>query len=246
MWGLRHKESGEIRAFFMHCPKTSGTRILRYVTETYGDEYEFKAIDTMYAEDSVLQRSLGERQFILPKSPVENHSHLTLGQAFYMYPNLKSYIERKNIDVFTMVRNPYDRFVSCLRFIPNLMISDFDATNEGSAVERLGLHNFNYYYTTLALQPQYLYSYADESDTKPYARIIHLEKVTGTKYEVTNGIEVDFTEKTWTNEHARQEISENTRHVPYWIPKFELDEGTRKFVEWFYAEDFKRIAGIAQ
>lgn len=245
MWGLRHKESGEIRAFFMHCPKTSGTRILRYVSKTYGDEYEFKAIDTMYREDSVLQRSIGEYQFILPKSPVENHSHLTLGQAFHMYPNLKSYIERKNIDVFTMVRNPYDRFVSCVRFIPNLMISDFVNLGQ-SAVDRLGLNDFNYYYTTLALQPQYLYSHISPSSTQPYARIIHLEDVTGSKYEVTNGIEVDFTERDWTNEHARQEIIENTRDVPFWISHFELDEGTRRFVEWFYAEDFKRLfAGLA-
>ena len=151
MWGLRHKDTGNISAFFMHIPKTSGTRVLRYISNVYADEYEFKNILDMYNEDRVLHESIGGEPD--PRHihfPIENHAHITLDQAFCLYPKLKEYINTNNIDVFTIIRDPYERFVSQVRFIPSLMISDFykrgDNTN---LLEQLDSHWFHFYYTNL-------------------------------------------------------------------------------------------------
>ena len=242
MWGLRHKETGNISAFFMHIPKTSGTRVLRYISKYYADEYEFKNILDMYNEDRVLHESIGgEPDPRHVHFPIENHAHITLDQAFCLYPNLKQYIADNNIDVFTIVRDPYERFVSCLRFIPTLMISDFAMVGKPK-YEQLESHWFHHYKTNEMLMSQSPYVFEKEEDTTPYTRVLYLEEITGTKYEVTKGVTVDFTEKTWSNEHANREIEkENTWTVPFYIPKFELDEGTRDFVKWFWKDDFEKL-----
>jgi hypothetical protein len=64
-----------------------------------------------------------------------------------------------------------------------------------------------------------------------------LDEVKDTKYEVTKGFEVDFSKQTWSNEEVNSEIGE----VPFSIPKFTLDEGTRNFVKWLYKDDFRLL-----
>lgn len=245
MFGIRNKKTREILAFFMHIPKTSGSHIIQQIQDS-SDDYDIINIRMMYDEDNgELRKSIGGHADPRHEHfPIENHAHLTLDQAFCLYPKLKEYINTHNIDVFTIIRDPYERFVSQVRFIPSLMISDFDKRGKNkNLLERLDSHWFHFYYTNLIFEPQWKWCYENSNDENPYTRIIRLDEVKDTIYEVTKGFEVDFSQNTWSNEEVNSEIGE----VPFSIPKFTLDEGTKNFVKWLYKDDFRLLfAGIAQ
>ena len=110
-------------------------------------------------------------------------------------------------------------------------------------LEQLDSHWFHFYYTNLIFEPQWKWCYENSNDENPYTRIIRLDEVKDTIYEVTKGFEVDFSQNTWSNEEVNSEIGE----APFSIPKFTLDEGTKQFVKWLYKDDFRLLfAGIAQ
>ena len=234
MWGLRHKDTGNISAFFMHIPKTSGTRVLRYISKYYADEYEFKNILDMYNEDRVLHESIGgEPDPRHVHFPIENHAHITLDQAFCLYPNLKHYIADNNIDVFTIVRDPYERFVSCLRFLPTMMQHGID---KGDMIPRYGgsmtPSEFHAIVTTGLFRQQ---SDWINRNGAVYTRVLHLDEIKGkSNVHVTENLYCDFSKTDGSNEQVAEHIHKSS----YVIPKFTLDEETKKFVQWLWKEDF--------
>ena len=87
MFGIRNKKTREILAFFMHIPKTSGSHIIQQIEDS-SVEYDIVNIQTMFNEDnSELRKSIGGHAHPRHEHfPIENHAHVTLDQAFSLYP----------------------------------------------------------------------------------------------------------------------------------------------------------------
>ena len=163
MFGIRSRKTQEILAFFMHIPKTSGSHIIRQISDNYVD-YDIVNIENLYDEDIELRKSIGgQRHSRHEHFPIENHAHITLDQAFCLYPKLKEYINTHNIDVFTIIRDPYERFVSQVRFIPTQMIADFSRSGKNN-LERMDSHWFHFYYTNLIFEPQWKWCYENSNE----------------------------------------------------------------------------------
>lgn len=234
MYGLQNLETRKFEALFFHAPKTAGSLVLNYVKNNYAHRYMFRTLHGIIP-------LFNEPNLKMDEVEMHDHAHLTIDQAFEFYPTLGDWIEENDIDVFTMVRDPYERFVSCLRFIPVMMNLDVDRTGIPKFRGQLSESKFHAIYTNMILSPQARWIC---KDGEPFARTIHLDNVKDTVAQITDNVSIDFTTKIWTNEDASNKIQNS-----FMIPKFPLDEQTKLFVQWLWKEDFDlglHKGGIAQ
>lgn len=234
MFGLQNLETRQFEALFFHIPKTAGSLVKTYVRDNYKHQYVLRQLHGVLPYHN---------RHDLPMNEVgmHDHSHLTIDQAFDIYPTLDEWIEENNIDVFCITRDPYERFVSCLRFIPVMMNLDIDGSGIPKFRGQYAEDHFHAVYTYLLMSPQARWIC---KEGEPFARTIHLDDVKGTVAQVTDNVSVDFTKKVWTNEDASHKMLND-----FVIPKFPLDGETKKFVEWLWKEDFDlglHRGGIAQ
>ena len=218
MFALQNEQTREFHGLFLHIPKTAGSHVKSYVNDNYIGKWEFRHLaDFLPYQHQNL--------------PIDDMAHLTLDQAFQMFPTLGDWIEDFNIDVFTITRDPYERFVSCLRFLPNLMNLDIDRVGLPKFKGQLSEDQFHAIYTTLLLRPQAEWIM---HEGKQWTRIIKLEDVQDTSVSICGEVQVDFSKKTWTNEEAAE-----TTGLGFNIPHFHIqDNETRKFIEWLWKDDF--------
>ena len=217
MYALQNVKTREFVALYMHIPKTAGTHLRDYIHHNYVGEWELRS-----------PADFLPTQFV--NLPIEDYAHLTLDQAFQIFPTLQDWIEHFEIDVFTLTRNPYDRFVSCLRFMPILMNLDKDTTGLVKYKGQYDASTFHAIGTNLIFTSQ---SEWIMHQGRQVSRIIRLEDIRDTVVSILPNLEVDFRQQWWTNEDATNRIG-----LDFNIPKFELDGETKKFVEWMYKEDF--------
>ena len=234
MYGLQNLETRKFEALFFHAPKTAGSLVKKYTKNNYGHQYMFRTLHGLLP-------MFGDGKLKMANVQMDDHSHLTVDQAFDIYPTLDEWIHENNIDVFTMVRDPYERFVSCLRFIPVMMNLDIDGSGVPKFRGQYAEDHFHAVYTHLIMSPQARWICRDG---QPFARTIHINDVKDTVANVTGNVSVDFRENIWSNEEASEKMLND-----FVIPKFPLDEQTKMFVEWLWKEDFDlglHRGGIAQ
>ena len=217
MYALQNVRTREFVAFYMHIPKTAGTHLRDYIHHNYVGEWELR----QPADFLPMQ---------FANLPIDDYSHLTLEKAHILYPTLQEWIDHFEIDVFTITRNPYERFVSCLRFMPVLMNIDRDTGGQPYYEGRYDSSTFHAIFTNMLFTPQARWIM---HEGRQVSRIIRLQDVTDTIVSIVPNLEIDFRQKWWTNEQATEQFE-----LGFNIPKFELDGETKKFVEWMYREDF--------
>lgn len=231
MFGLQNLETRKFEALYFHAPKTAGTHMLTYVKENYAGNYAFRTLHGILPfhdnPDLPIEVIASEDNRYQGRG---DHAHLTIDQAFDIYPSLDDWIQENNINVFTMVRDPYERFVSCLRFLPILMRMDMDRGGKTRYREQFPEWEFHQRFTNLIMSPQANWVCRQGV---PYAKTLHLNDISGKVVKITDEVSVDFSTKWWTNEDAAETVGD------YVIPKFELDDATKKFVQWFWKEDFE-------
>jgi hypothetical protein len=233
MYALQDVESRKFFGLFMHIPKTAGTFIRSYIHEAYSGKVEIRNPHHFlptYADERIKQNPYYQSILDHPNLPIDDYAHLTLEQAFKVFPTLKEWIADHDIDVFTVTRNPYDRFVSVMRFIPVMMNLDMDIKGVPKFRGQLKPHEFHALYTNLLTLPQAEWIM---HEGEQISRIIKLEDVTDTIVSLTGDLKVDFRDRWWTNEDASKALQ-----LDFNIPKFDLDIETRKFVEWLWKDDF--------
>ena len=223
MYVLQNLETRKFEALFFHAPKTAGSLVLNYVKTNYAHQYRFRSLHGLlpYYNNHDLK---------MEEVEMNDHAHLTIDRAFEIYPTLSDWIDKNDIDVFTMVRDPYERFVSCLRFIPVMMNLDIDKSGIPKFRGQLSESRFHAIYTNMIMSPQARWICRDG---KPFARTIHINDVKDTVAKITENVSVDFGTKVWTNEDASEKMMNN-----FVLPKFPLDEQTKLFVQWLWKEDF--------
>ena len=220
MYGIKNITTDKWVGLFFHTPKTGGSNIIHQLKSD--DAFDIHIMTSVLPFDETL----------LKEMPVNDEGHLTIDQAFKIFPTLDDWIDRYNIDVFTLTRDPYERFISCMRFLPTAMRLNEDSDGI-SFYESLTPSEFHRRITTTNFSPQ---SYWNCRDGKPFARRIRLEDIIGQKkVHLCEECYVDFTQTIWSLEQASEQIHDNS----YVIPKFTLDEETKKFVQWLWKDDFK-------
>lgn len=224
MFALQNTQTRKFEALFFHAPKTAGSHVLEYTKSRYIGEYQFRTLHSILPY-------YGDIDIPIDRVDMDDHAHLTIDQAFQIYPTLDEWIQENDIDVFTMVRDPYERFVSCLRFIPVMMNLDIDRSGIPKYGGQLSPSDFHKIYTHNIMSPQARWICRDG---QPFARTIHLNDVQGKVVEITKGVSVDFGIVHWSNEDASEKMQNN-----FLIPKFPLDEQTKLFVQWLWKEDFE-------
>ena len=223
MYGLQNLETRKFEGLFFHAPKTAGSLVLNYVKNNYEHQYRFRTLHGVLPLYNNPNLKMDEVE-------MNDHAHLTIDQAFELYPTLGDWIDENNIDVFTMTRDPYERFVSCVRFIPVMMNLDIDRSGIPKFRGQMSESRFHQVYTNMIMSPQARWICRDG---KPFARTIHIKDVRGEVAPICNNVSIDFTTKIWTNEDASKKMLND-----FILPKFPLDEQTKLFVQWLWKEDF--------
>lgn len=212
---------------YMHIPKTGGSRLRNSIYEQL-DTGDYDCFCTQ------MSKVLPINQTTLDSLNVDGLAHLTLDQAFQVFPTLDDWITENNIDVFTITRNPYERFISCLRFLPTMMQHGID---KGDKIPRYGgsmtPSEFHAIVTTSLFRQQ---SDWINRDGTPYTRVLRLDEITGkSNVHITENLYCDFSK----TDGSTEQVAEHIHKSSYVIPKFTLDAETKKFVQWLWADDIK-------
>jgi len=219
MYGIKNLKTDKHIAVFMHIPKTSGTHFLESINP---EEFEVYPLNK-YIPCRQNRFSITFRE----------QSHATLEQVYMLYPTLGKFIDNNNLDVFTFVRDPFERFVSCCRFLPVFMTLDTINKGQSNYGESTTHEEFISHYATLLSRPQ---SDWIDIEGRPQTRMIHLSDIQNKEVEIVDGMTIDYRKSWWSNEDA---VSKVRKETPTWnIPKFTLDAETKRYVEWLWKKDF--------
>lgn len=157
-------KNNDINVLFMHIPKTGGTSVELYFSSKYNIPLNNNSL-YLYIEDELL----------LNKNIRINSSlqHITYNQIVEYSKIFNINFDFDNIKIITIVRNPYERFISDLFFYKLIKIDTtteevFNLINEYVVSEKYDNHNI----------PQYKFITNDKGEIIKNIHILKTESLT--------------------------------------------------------------------
>ena len=193
------------KLLFVHIPKTGGQSVIEFLLKNITNNHD---IDDNIEYGLKLNKSLE-----LP-GPSHYH-HLFLSE--YLENKILPTEDIENFYTFTVLRDPYSRFVSAYNF--QELYTQYTSMYE--FVKQLPkMNNKNHkLYRMFCTQSEYVMPY---NQINTYYNILNIEKV-------------------FADLKLRYNFVGESIHRNQSITKIDLDDNTAKFIEDFYAQDFELI-----
>ena len=150
-----------INLLFIHIPKTGGSSLENYLSSKYNIPLNNRALYDFLPQD------IKKENNIKIKSSLQ---HLTYNEIM----NNKDYfnIDFNNINILTIIRNPYNRIISDLFFFKKINIESSKDTVFEKILEHLTMINDNH------VLPQYLFITDENKKLIPNLKILRTESLT--------------------------------------------------------------------
>lgn len=195
----------DINLLFIHIPKAGGTSLQLYFSKKYNIPLNNKSLYGDFLEKDKLQNKI--------KTSLQHMTYQTIVEYKDFFG-----INFDNINIITIVRNPYERIISDLFWSKKISLETskdkvFDIIKTYVLSDNLDNHNI----------PQYLFITNDDTELIPNIKILHTETLQSDMFNLGY---TDFSIKENINKH-------NVNYYDY------LNSDSIQLINDFYDYDFK-------
>jgi hypothetical protein len=209
-------KNNDINVLFIHIPKTGGTTLESYFSEKYNIPLN---LDSLYED-------VEDNNCLDKETKIRNHLEINATLQHLIYRTIMKYkdffkIDCANLEVITIVRNPYERIISDLFWYNKITLS---STKEEVFLvikkylkERLDNHNI----------PQYLFITDANKNLIPGIKILHTETLKKDMIELGY---TDFDNHYYKNKNTTRN---NINYYDF------LNQDSIQLINWYYHYDFE-------
>ena len=211
-----------MKHFFIHIPKTSGTTIYNLLGEDYRKKYYDHMTLKNYEEKNNIKLNKVEKFKKYYQEEKISIDHIKIDDLISL--NILNLDELKNQEVFVIIREPIERFISMcnnLKKSPKDLIKNIKHLYELNGQNQCKYDDYNHRKNWVSTQKSYLTNK-------------HNIKINYFLYE-----EVDKIDKYCIENFNKKYINNKKNVSPKIYDKNSLDNNDLEFINNFYKEDFK-------